>query len=199
MEKFLRNRTKCAEWSSVGRYKGKIKRNRKTSFHRWLCDWAPSINGTIYKCWTCSQIYMDFLGTCVWMSASSMGKLSKVMTISLPFFSPLCVWTLQPLELSQHSATDTGRTCYLNYNHSIVYIFETVHLVHLFHIHLCSFSADIFWIGNFGIKWSWIVAETVTLIFANHICTFISVFFFFFFLPIPVLTSLQQLFKTSWR
>lgn len=43
----------------------------------------------IYKCWTCSQIYKAFLRTCVQISASCMGKLSKVTTISLlPLFFP---------------------------------------------------------------------------------------------------------------
>lgn len=133
------------------------------------------------------------------MPVSSMGKLSKVMTISLlPFFFSFRVWTPQPLDLSQHCATDTGRTCYLNYNHHIVYIFESVRLVHLFHIRLCNFLADIFRIGNLCLKRSWIVIKTPTLIPANHISTFIPLFSY------PFLSSLHcnnsfKLHEDNWQ
>lgn len=84
--------------------------------------------GTIIcKCWTCSQIYKAFLWTCVWMSASSMGKLSKATTISLPpFFLLFAFWSLCTQGLSQHCATDTARTCHLNYNHGIAHIFKSL-------------------------------------------------------------------------
>lgn len=66
------------------------------------------------------------------MSASYMGKLSTATTIRLLHFFPLCLWPLKPLELSQHCVTDTGRTCCLNYNHSIVHIFWNCHVSHTF-------------------------------------------------------------------
>lgn len=63
------------------------------------------------------------------------------------FFLPLCAWTLQPPELSQHFATDTGRTCYPYYNRSIVHIFESLycpscHVSHTSVQHLWGYLLD---------------------------------------------------------
>lgn len=63
------------------------------------------------------------------------------------FFLPLCAWALQPPELSQHFATDTGRTCYPYYNRSIVHIFESLycpscHVSHASVQHLWGYLLD---------------------------------------------------------
>lgn len=73
---FSRKRKKMCWMKQRREMWGRDQKKEEDAFSQVIV-WPP------YKCWTCSQIYKDFLGTCVWTPASSMGKLSKVMTISL--------------------------------------------------------------------------------------------------------------------
>lgn len=102
------------------------------------------------------------------------------------FFLSLCAWTLQPPELSQRFATDTGRTCYPYYNRSIVHIFESLYCpsCHVSHTSV-SICEDIYWIGN------WHRAEQLAFTNeGNYIYIFISMFFFF--LSSPDCNKLRQ-------
>lgn len=172
--KFLREQK--AEWWSE-------ERGRRVLTGGW-CDWTPSS----VKCWTCSQIYKAS-----WGHVS--GRLSHMWEnypkrrpeVCYLFFLPLCAWTLQPPELSQRFATDTGRTCYPYYNRSIVHIFESLycpscHVSHTSVQHLWEYLLD---------RKLWHRAEQLAFTNeGNYIYIFISMFFFF--LSSPDCNKLRQ-------
>lgn len=155
----------------------------------------------IYKCWTCSQIYKAYLGTCVCMSASSMGKLSKVTTISLlPFFF-LCAFELYNL-WNCHSTVQLiqgGHTI-----HNILHIFESLncpscHVPHSSGQLFCKYPLDRkLWQK---VAWSWVVKETATPTFANRetIFTFLVLCSFSFLLLSSLHSNNSFRRETLWR